>query len=221
MARTEPKKGRPDLQGSMALDAHLMATAAKLFIEQGYEGTSMGQIVAAAGAGKQSLYRRYANKDVLFKEVFTNFVMKNIIARSVEQLTSFAREGCLDDKNGLVTLHKIARQSFNFMLERETVETFRLFVAERSRFPELKDQVRLMIQDIEDEITRHIRRAQKSGLIRTDIDRYISRSFMALINEGPLIQALLDLPSLESAESRERYFDAAWKTFIDSVAVRP
>ena len=221
MARPEPKKGRPDLQGSMELDAHLMATAARLFIEQGYEGTSMGQIVAAAGAGKQSLYRRYANKEVLFKEVFSKFVMKNIIARSVEQLTSFAREGCLDDKNGLVTLHKIARQSFNFMLERETVETFRLFVAERSRFPELKDQVRLMIQDIEDEITRHIRRAQNAGLIRTDIDRDVSRSFMALINEGPLVQVLLELPSLESAASRERYFDAAWKAFIDSVAVRP
>ncbi len=221
MARKEPKKGRPDLQGSMELDAHLMATAAKLFIEQGYEGTSMGQIVAAAGAGKQSLYRRYANKDVLFKEVFTNFVMKNIIARSVEHLTSFAHEGCLDEKDGLVTLHKIARQSFNFMLERETVETFRLFVAERSRFPELNQQVRRMIQYIEDEITRHIRRAQEYGLIRTDIDRDISRSFMALINEGPLIQALLELPSLENAEGRERYFDSAWKAFIDSVAVRP
>jgi len=221
MARKEPKKGRPDLQGSIELDAHLMATAAKLFIEQGYEGTSMGQIVAAAGAGKQSLYRRYANKDVLFKEVFTNFVMKNIFARSVEHLTSFAHEGCLDEKDGLVTLHKIARQSFNFMLERETVETFRLFVAERSRFPELNQQVRRMIQYIEDEITRHIRRAQEYGLIRTDIDRDISRSFMALINEGPLIQALLELPSLENAEGRERYFDSAWKAFIDSVAVRP
>ena len=38
MARRELKKGRPDLQGSIELDAHLIATAAKLFVDQGYEG---------------------------------------------------------------------------------------------------------------------------------------------------------------------------------------
>jgi AcrR family transcriptional regulator len=205
MARAEPKKGRP---------------AAKLFIEHGYEGTSMGQIVAAAGAGKQSLYRRYANKEALFKEVFTNFVMKNIIARSGEQLAAFQVEGRLDDDQGLETLHKIARHSFNFMLERETIETFRLFVAERGRFPDLKDHVRQMIQGIEEEITRHIRLAQKAGFIRKDIDQDISRSFMALINEGPLVNALLELPSLETEASRERYFASAWKAFVDAVAIR-
>jgi AcrR family transcriptional regulator len=220
MARAEPKKGRPDLQGSLELDAHLMATAARLFIEHGYEGTSMGQIVAAAGAGKQSLYRRYANKEALFKEVFTNFVMRNIIARSNEQLAMFRDEVCRDHKNGLDALHDIARQSFHFMLERETIETFRLFVAERGRFPELKEHVRNMIRGIEDEITRHIRRAQDTGYIRDDIDRDISRNFMALINEGPLVNALLELPSLETEVGRERYFASAWKAFIDAVAVR-
>jgi len=220
MARPEPKKGRPDLQGSLELDAHLMATAARLFIEHGYEGTSMGQIVAVAGAGKQSLYRRYANKEALFKDVFTNFVMKNIIARSEEQWAAFQAEGYLDEENGLEALHKIAWQSFNFMLERDTIETFRLFVAERGRFPELKDHVRRMVQGIEDEIKRYIRRAATSGFIREDIDQDISRSFMALINAGPLVNALLEVSILETEASRERYFASAWKAFVDAVAVR-
>jgi AcrR family transcriptional regulator len=221
VARTGPKKGRPDLQGSMELDAHLMATAAKLFIEQGYEGTSMGQIVAVAGAGKQSLYRRYANKEVLFRDVFTNFVMKNIIARAGEDMAMFELEASLDGENGLETLRRFARQSFDFILEPETVETFRLFVAEHTKFPDLKDQIQRMTQGIEDNIARYIQRAQESGLIRIDIDHDVSRSFMALINEGPLIQALLELPSVSTAESRELYFDSAWRSFIDSVAVRP
>jgi hypothetical protein len=77
-----------------------------------------------------------------------------------------------------------------------------------------------MIRGIEDEITRHIRRAQDSGYIRDDVDRDISRNFMALINEGPLVNALLELPSLETEAGRERYFTSAWKAFIDAVAVR-
>ncbi len=221
MARAEPKKGRPDLQASIELDAHLMATAAKLFIENGYEGTSMGQIVAAAGAGKQSLYRRYANKEILFKDVFTNFVMKNIMERCRVQLLMFDSQDNVDEKDSLNTLHTIALKSFNFMIERETVETFRLFVAERNRFPDLKEQIQQMIEEREEQITKHIRRAQISGFIRPDIDQHTSRSFMALINEGPMIHALLDLPTLSTVENQKIYFDSAWKAFIDSVAVRP
>ena len=138
MARTEPKKGRPDLQGSMELDAHLMATAAKLFIGKAMKAHQWDRLSAAAGAGKQSLYRRYANKEVLFKKVFTNLMMKTIMARCAEQMAMFGTETRLTAPNGLETLHLLARQSFNFMTEREPVETFRLFVAERQRrFPEL------------------------------------------------------------------------------------
>jgi AcrR family transcriptional regulator len=198
-----------------------MATAARLFIENGYEGTSMGQIVAAAGAGKQSLYRRYTNKEVLFKDVFTKFIMKNVMERCREQLAMFDDEDGLEVSDSMETLHKIALISFNFMIERETVETFRLFVAERNRFPDLKDQIRQMVEEREEQIMQHIRRAQIAGFIRKDIDQHVSRSFMALINEGPMIHALLDLPSLYTAESQKLYFDSAWKAFIDSVAVRP
>jgi AcrR family transcriptional regulator len=219
MARTKPKKGRPDLQGSIELDTHLMATAAKLFIENGYEGTSMGQIAAAAGAGKQSLYRRYTNKEVLFEDVFTNFIMKKILARNSDRMTAFQRDSATEGENGLHTLRELARQSFDFILEQETIDTFRLYIAEQSRFPDLNQQVRTMIQDMEDNITGYLQNAQKSGLIRTDIDRGISRSFMALINAGPLIQALFDLPSLENDEQRERYFAGAWKTFSDAVFI--
>ena len=218
MAGTHAKKGRPDLQGSLQLDAHLMETAAKLFIEYGYEGTSMGQIVTAAGAGKQSLYRRYANKEVLFRDVFTNLMMKKIMARGAQHIAMFGGEASLDAPDGLAMLHFIARQSFNFMLERETVETFRLFIAERSRFPDLKNDIREMIQIIEDEITRLIRRAQESGFLRPDLDQNVARNFMALFSEGPMVQALLELKSIDTEQSRERYFESAWKTFVDAVS---
>jgi AcrR family transcriptional regulator len=158
---------------------------------------------------------------VLFKEVFTNFVIKNIIARSNDQLKMIDADSAIDAENGLETLHRFARQSFNFMLERENVETFRLFVAERNRFPDLQDHIQKMVQGIEDVIMRHIRRVQNAGLIRPDVDHDIARSFMALINEGPLVRALLELPSLSTAERRDIYFNAAWSAFINAVAVRP
>jgi AcrR family transcriptional regulator len=64
-----------------------METAARLFAEHGYEGTSMDQVAAAAGAGKQSLYRRYANKADLFNVVFSKYVIaqdRNLLRRSLD-----------------------------------------------------------------------------------------------------------------------------------------
>ena len=220
MARRELKKGRPDLQGSIELDAHLIATAAKLFVDQGYEGVSMGQIAAAAGAGKQSLYRRYANKEALFKAVFTNFLMKHVMTRAEHNLAMLAQDPT-EAENDLEALHRIARLTFDFMTDRETVEVFRLYVGERCRFPGLKLDIRRMTQDVEDQIARRIRSAQDAGLIREDIDQHAARSFMALLNEGPLVHALMELPSVETEADRERYFEGAWKAFVDSVGVKP
>jgi AcrR family transcriptional regulator len=221
MARREPKKGRPDLQASIELDAHLMATAAKLFVDQGYEGVSMGEIAAAAGAGKQSLYRRYANKEALFKAVFTNFLMKHVMTRAEQNLALLAAQDSPNAENDLEALHRIARVTFDFITARETVEVFRLYLAERCRFPGLKDDIRRMTQDVEDQIARRIRLAQDAGLVREDIDQHAARSFMALLNEGPLVHALMELPSMESEAARNVYFASAWKAFVDSVGVRP
>lgn len=221
MARAEPKKGRPDLQGSMDLDAHLMETAAKLFVEQGYEGVSMGQIAAAAGAGKQSLYRRYPNKETLFKSVFTNFLMKKVMARSERNIATLAEQDSLESETDLEALHRIARLTFDFVTDKETVEVFRLYMAERCRFPDLKSDIRRMTRDVESQITRRIRLAQAAGLIRDDIGQHAALGFMALLNEGPLVHALMELPSMATEAARDRYFEGAWTAFVDAVGVRP
>ncbi len=97
--------------------------------------------------------------------------MKKIIARAGEQLAIFEIEACLDEENDLEALHRFSRRSFDFMIEPETVATLRLFVAEQSRFPELRDQIQQMVKIIEDDIVRYNRCAQDSNLIRINIDQ--------------------------------------------------
>jgi len=220
MARGKAMKGRPDLQGSLELDAHITVTAAKLFIEHGYEGVSMEQVAVAAGAGKQSLYRRYPNKKAMFREVFTNFLMKDVMERYAEQLAMLTAARSEPAGDSLEQLREIAKMVFDFTLERETVEVFRLFVGERNRFPELKIEIRRMIEIVEDEIMQHIRLAQSAGLIREAPDEHAARGFMALLSEGPLARALLELPSMETSAARDRYFDGAWNVFTDAVRAR-
>jgi len=197
-----------------------MTTAAKIFIEHGFEGASMDQIAAAAGAGKQSLYRRYANKEALFKAVFTNHLARKQIERWDGEMAAFEANETVAAGNPLEELREIARTAFNNLFETETVDLFRLFVGEQRRFPDLRDEMQQVVQTFEDEITERLRSAERQGLFRKDVGQHAARNLVALVIEGPLFQALLGLPSVDTPAKRCAYFDAAWTTFVDSMVSR-
>jgi AcrR family transcriptional regulator len=214
------RKGRPDLQGSLQLDVHLLATAAEIFIAHGFEGASMDQIAAAAGAGKQSLYRRYANKEALFKAVFTNHLMRENLERWDDEMAVFATQDFVAGGDPLEELHKVARTSFNFAFEGQTLDLFRLFVAEQRRFPDLREIMQQIIQAFEDEIVQRIRWVEQQGLFRADAGQGAARTLIAVVCEGPMLKALLGLSDLDTPDKREAYFDSVWTTFVASMAPR-
>jgi AcrR family transcriptional regulator len=223
MVRTglaERKKGRPDLQGSLELDAHLMATAARLFLEHGYEGASMDQVAAAAGAGKQSLYRRYPNKEALFRTVFIDHLARERLSRWRQMTAGFAATSLDALADPMDDLRRVARATFDFAVEPQSVEVFRLYVAERRRFPGLHLEVGRISAALEVELDRRIRSAQTLGLLRACAGAFAARNLLALVSEGPTMQALLGLQSLESEACRGAYFEAAWRTFTEAMAIR-
>lgn len=50
--------------------AHIITAAQKLFVEQGYEGTSTDDILAAAEISRGAMYHHFATKKDLFEAVF-------------------------------------------------------------------------------------------------------------------------------------------------------
>lgn len=71
--------GRPQA-GQGDVETRLLAAATRLFLARGYDGTSCDQVALDAGAGKASIYARYANKAALFSAV-----IDRMLARSVGQ----------------------------------------------------------------------------------------------------------------------------------------
>ena len=70
-APAAPKRrgGRPPAALSGDVDRRLLDAAQHLFLTQGFDRTNCEQVAAEAGAGKASLYARYANKEALFTAV--------------------------------------------------------------------------------------------------------------------------------------------------------
>jgi AcrR family transcriptional regulator len=71
-----PKRrgGRPTAAQAGDVDRRILDAAQRLFLAQGFDLTNCEQVVAEAGAGKASLYARYANK----QELFTAVVQRNV-----------------------------------------------------------------------------------------------------------------------------------------------
>ncbi|WP_260599736.1 TetR/AcrR family transcriptional regulator [Sphingomonas endolithica] len=71
--------GRPPAEQAGEVDRRILDAATALFLQRGFDATSCDQVVVQAGAGKASLYARYANKEELFAAVVRRMVDRTLV----------------------------------------------------------------------------------------------------------------------------------------------
>jgi TetR/AcrR family transcriptional repressor of mexJK operon len=110
------------------LTQRLLEAATQLFMEKGYDATSMGEISARAHASKETFYRHFPTKDELFRAVV------------IRQAEMIAR-----DLGSMLLVHDPPEKALTtfgeFMLTRmmtkDTIAFHRLLGMAKERFPEL------------------------------------------------------------------------------------
>lgn len=117
--------GRPRAARAGDVEARLLAAATRLFLERGYEGTSCDQVAQDAGAGKASIYARYASKAALFAAV-----IDGMLARSTAQ-DKVAPETPLRERLAAVGMRVLADALYP-----DALALLRLLVAELPRVPD-------------------------------------------------------------------------------------
>jgi AcrR family transcriptional regulator len=158
-AETLKRSGRPDQQASEELLRHIVDTATRLFIEQGYAATSIEQIASAAGSGKQTLYRRFASKEGLFIEV---------INRQGQRLIDLAVTTGETVDNPVAALKDSCRLLFDFVLTPDMIRLQRILMAEIPRFPDLGETVlENCMRPLRDMLNRLLAAARLSGRSRS------------------------------------------------------
>ena len=107
----------------------LLEKAFELFVELGYEGTSLDAITAEAGIAKRTIYSRYGDKDSLFKAA---------LQQEIEQLASAFKslhEAETDDLEE--TLVKIGRILLASVLSEKGMRLLQLTGSIARRMPEI------------------------------------------------------------------------------------
>jgi AcrR family transcriptional regulator len=109
-------------------DAQLRARASELFLERGYDGVSVDDIVRDVGGSKTNVYSFYGGKDGLFLAIMDEISQDLVVP--LEQL----KLGGLPFEAGLL---KFARTLVTVLLEDRHLAFQRLVIAEALRHPQL------------------------------------------------------------------------------------
>ncbi|HEX7131925.1 MAG TPA: TetR/AcrR family transcriptional regulator [Iamia sp.] len=101
--------------------------ALALFLEQGFNGVSMDQLVAAAGGSKATLYRYFDSKEALFAAIIDDIAARGALADDEDWASVPLRAG----------LEQLVRVTCTMALADSTIELLRLALGEYPRFPDL------------------------------------------------------------------------------------
>ncbi|CAA2159938.1 HTH-type transcriptional regulator AcrR [Methylobacterium brachiatum] len=132
-----PKRGsggRPTREEAARREAHMVAVATRLFMEHGFDATSIDAVAQAAGVSKPTLYARYRDKRALFAAV-----LEERIREWLAPLSTAAEVQALqaEPKDAATVLDEMSRALLAHALTPGTAALTRCIVAQAIQFPDL------------------------------------------------------------------------------------
>ena len=126
--RPGPRIGRPPNEFAGEVEARILDAAARVFLQRGFDGASIGEIAEVARAGKPTIYARYATKEALFEAAF----LRKLAARNARLETHHAEGATVEER-----LTSIGVALLEETLTEDFVGLMRLAVAEARRLPDM------------------------------------------------------------------------------------
>ncbi len=112
--------------------AAILDGATRIFLEEGYAGTTMDRVATAAGVSKPTIYSHFHDKEGLFNALMAQMVQKMQWAQCAEDLRRSTSEP------PEVVLHRLANDVLDSCIGKpERITFIRLVMGESGRFPEL------------------------------------------------------------------------------------
>ncbi len=192
-----------------------MEAATAVFLRNGYPGTSMDKIAARAGVSKQTLYKHFADKKRLFKDI----VLGTIDQVGEPFYDAIVRVRDADDLEK--DLGVLARQLITIVMQPQLLRLRRLIIAEAGRFPDLgRTYYERGPGRTAATLASCLKHLSERGLLRLDDPRMAADHFIWLILSIPLNEIMLCGDGERyAAADLERFADAGVRVFLAAHAV--
>lgn len=197
--------------------AAAVEAATVLFLENGYERTTMDEIADEAGLTKRTLYNNFEDKAALFTQAIDEVTAS---AQSfADQLDAAFFDAVADDLPAGLT--DLARRLALAIMRPPVIALRRLLVGDAASFPELAtDYFDRAPGRVLDALTVGFRRLDDAGRLHVDDARIAAEQFAYLVVGAPLDRAILvgTIPSRQHVLARA---DAGVETFLARYAIDP
>lgn len=195
--------------------AQIQRTAIGPFLQNGYAGTGIDDIAAAARISKQTLYKHFAGKEDLFLSIIQNTVgevLDELFHRIDTRL-----HGRADLQEDLLAL---ASRYIRLIMRPELLALRRLVVGEAGRFPQIGDVWwRAGPARFTNELAPQLKRLAEQGELAIDDPDLAAAQFNWLVLSIPLNAAMFCPDREFTAEQLDDYAAAGVRTFL--AAYRP
>lgn len=109
----------------------LLLAATEIFLDKGYDGTSMDDVAAKAGASKPTVYKYFSDKERLFAEIV------HVTTGEIDDLVRLVIETTVGQTNVEAALRVLAHRFITALMQPRILRLRRLVIANADRFPDV------------------------------------------------------------------------------------
>ena len=190
---------------------NIVRTALALFLQKGYERTSLNDIAREVGISKPAIYHYFKNKDELIHEVLTLFF---------EEMGKWSKsrfESCETLKDllraffqSLKSFHEVADILLGERKRKVSYSFLEFFLAASRKDPSIRKRIEDGFLLTRGFLKDRLLKAQKKGEIRKDIDCETFAFQIHALIEGTGLISYLD-KSVDIETIGDKMFDNIWK----------
>jgi len=156
---------------------NMLAAAAKLFAQEGFEKTTMQKVADEANVGVATLFRYFPNKEVLIIEV---------IKRIIEKQVPYFEEIDATNKSGIEKIDDVLTTYIRFIFEEnrdsiKLLESFELYIAFNVIDMHLLEQIKQAYSAVWEIILKIVKEGKEDGSIQLSIsNEQITRTMLSM-----------------------------------------
>ncbi|MBZ2170707.1 TetR/AcrR family transcriptional regulator [Nitratidesulfovibrio sp. SRB-5] len=190
--------------------AEILEIAGPLFLEHGYQGTSMSRIASALGGSKGTLYAYFDSKEALFEAYMEDRVR-------VRGATVFDLPPHADDLHEVLRL--LGKRYLNLITDKDPQAVMRLLYHESPRFPEIgRIFYETCILRGRRLLAEYLTRADELGVLRIPDADVAAEHFLALCQSTVEMPVMLCVKTEVSEEEARNAVEAAVSVFLAAYA---
>jgi len=179
MART--KVSNIDGENSINKVDKILQGAMQEFLVNGYAGTSMDKVAAAAGVSKATVYSHFKDKEGLFKALMEK--------RTRQKFQLIFGKQSLEGEPKIILRHLATKGLEQMAQDQEHRALMRVIIGESGRFPELAEVcVLYMMKPVFDTLTKYLREHPELNLADPEA---VARIFLGALVHFHIAQELL------------------------------